>query len=117
MINIRTNEAMGLSIFSDCILVLTVLTSPAFSLEIALSVHENYTLENCTLLVEDIDSQAAKVWILMQDGQEPPLSKVLGINDTLTCGKLTLVVKRIYAGEVADLVCLKINSTEQDAQN
>ncbi len=27
--------------------------------------HENYTLENCTLQVEDIDSQAAKVWVLI----------------------------------------------------
>jgi len=72
--------------------------------------HENYTMENCTLQVEDIDSQAAEVWVLILCGQEPPLSKVLGINDTLSCGKLTLMVKRIYAGENSDLVCLKINS-------
>ena len=77
--------------------------------------HENYTLENCTLQVEDIDSQAAKVWLIMLGGHEPSLSMVLGINDTLDCGKMTLMVKRFYAGESNDLVCLKINRTEQDA--
>ncbi|MCX6677184.1 MAG: hypothetical protein NTU95_04475 [Methanothrix sp.] len=73
--------------------------------------HENYTMENCTLQVEDIDSQAAKVWMLILCGQEPSLSKVLGINDTLSCGNLTLMVKKTYAGESADLVCLQINSS------
>jgi hypothetical protein len=34
---------------------------------------------------------------------------VLGINETLSCGRLTLMVKRFYAGESADLVCLKID--------
>lgn len=72
--------------------------------------HENYTLDNCTLQVEDIDSQAAKVWVLILAGNGPSLSMVLGINDTLSCGKRTLMVKRFYAGESADLVCLKINS-------
>ena len=72
--------------------------------------HENYTLENCTFQVEDIDSQAAKVWVLILGRQKPSLSMVLGINDTLSCGKLTLMVKRFYAGESNDLVCLKINS-------
>ena len=76
--------------------------------------HENFTLENCTLQVEDIDSQAAKVWLLILAGQEPSLSMVLGINDTLNCGKLTLMVKRFYAGESADLVRLAVNSTEHD---
>ena len=76
--------------------------------------HENYTMENCTLQVEDIDSQAAKVWVLINGGSGPSLSKVLGVNDTLSCDKLTLMVKRFYAGESNDLVCLMINSTEQD---
>jgi hypothetical protein len=115
MICIRINGAIGLSIFFASILFLTILVYPAFSQEVVLSMHENYTLENCTLQVEDIDSQAAKVWLLILAGQEPSLSMVLGINDTLNCGKLTLMVKRFYAGESNDLVCLKINSTEQDA--
>jgi hypothetical protein len=75
-----------------------------------LSMHENYTMENCTLQVEDIDSQAAKVWVLILGRQEPSLSMVLGINDTLSCGNRTLMVKRFYAGELADIVCLEINS-------
>lgn len=114
MISIRMKWVNGLSIFSACILFLTILICTALSQEVALSMHENYTMGNCTLQVEDIDSQAAKVWLLILEGQEPSLSKVLGINDTLSCGKLTAMVTRIYAGESADLVCLEINSTEQD---
>lgn len=72
--------------------------------------HENYTMDNCTLQVEDIDSQAANVWLLIHGGSGPSLSKVLGINDTLSCCKRTLMVKRFYAGEISDIVCLKINS-------
>ena len=74
--------------------------------------HENYTMDNCTLQVEDIDSQAAKVWVLINGVSGLSLSKVLGVNDTLSCGKLKLIVKRFYAGESNDLVCLMINSTE-----
>jgi hypothetical protein len=109
MIYISTNEAIGFSIFSACILFLIFLIHPAFSQEVVLSMHENYTMENCTLQVEDIDSQAAKVWVLILTGQEPTLSMVLGINDTLSCGKLTLLVKNFYAGEFSDIVCLRIN--------
>ena len=112
MISIRTKWANVSSTFSACILFLTILIYPAFSEEVVLSIQENYTMENCTLQVEDIDSLAAKVWLLILGGQEPSLSKVLCINDTLSCDKLTLMVKKIYAGESADLVCLKINSTD-----
>jgi hypothetical protein len=84
---------------------------PAFSQEVFLTITENYTLENCTLQVEDIDSEAANVWVLIHGGSGPSLSNVLGINDTLSCGKRTLMVKRFYAGESNDLVCLMINST------
>lgn len=115
MICINMNGAIGLSIFFACILFLTILVYPAFSQEVILSMHENFTLENCTLQVEDIDSQAAKVWLLILAGQEPSLSMVLGTNDSLNCGNLTLMVRRFYAGESNDLVCLKINGTEQDA--
>ena len=110
MINIRTNWAIGFSTFSASILFLTILIYPAFSQDMVLSMHENYTMENCTLQVEDIDSQAAKVWVLILGRQEPSLSMVLGINDTLSCGNRTLMVKRFYAGELADIVCLEINS-------
>jgi hypothetical protein len=109
MINISMNGAIGLSILSACILFLMILIFPAFSQEVILSMHENYTMENCTLQIEDIDSQAAKVWVLILAGKGPSLSMVLGTNDTLSCGRLTLVVKRFYAGESADIVCLKID--------
>lgn len=70
--------------------------------------HENYTMKNCTLRVEDIDSLAAEVWVLILAEPEPPSSMVLGINDTLTCGKATLMVKKFYAGESYDIVCIKV---------
>ncbi|MDD2835503.1 MAG: hypothetical protein PHY05_05080 [Methanothrix sp.] len=81
---------------------------PALSQEVILCMHENYTMENCTLQVEDIDSQAAEVWVSILAGPEPSSSMVRGINETLTCGKTTLMVKRFYAGESYDIVCLKI---------
>jgi hypothetical protein len=109
MINMSINGAIGFSILSACILSSAILIYPAFSEEVVLSMQENYTLDNCTVQIEDIDSQAAKVWLLIQKRQEPSLSMVLGINETLSCGKLTLMVKRFYAGESADIVCLKIN--------
>jgi hypothetical protein len=107
MINISMNGATGFSILFACILFLIY---PGLSQEVVLSMHENYTLENCTLQVEDVDSQAAKVWVLIQAGNGPSSSMVLGINETLSCGKRTLMVNRFYTGESADLVCLKINS-------
>ena len=106
MINISMNRAIGLLILFACILFLIY---PGFSQEVVLSTHENYTLDNCTLQVEDIDSQAAKVWVLIQAGNGPSLSMVLGINETLNCGRLTLMVKRFYSGESADIVSLKID--------
>jgi hypothetical protein len=106
MINISMNGAIGLSILFACILFLMILIYPAFSQEVVLSMHENYSMENCTLQIEDIDSQAAKVWVLIRAGKEPSLSMVLGINETLSCGRLTLMVKRFYAGESADIVSL-----------
>jgi hypothetical protein len=107
MIDISMNGTIGLSRFSACILFL-ILIYPVFSQEVVLSMHENYTLENYTLQVEDIDSQAAEVWVSILAGPEQSSSMVLGVNDTLTCGKATLMVKRFYAGESYDIVCLKI---------
>jgi hypothetical protein len=115
MVSICIKWANGIFIFSACILFLTTLIYPVFSQEFVLSMHENYTMDNCTLQVEDIDSQAAKVWVLINGVSGLSLSMVLGVNDTLSCGKLKLIVKRFYAGESNDLVCLMINSTEQDA--
>ena len=106
MIDISMNGTIGLSRFSACILFL-ILIYPASSQDVFLSMHENYTMENCTLQVEDIDSQAEEVWVSILAGPKPPSSMVLGINETLTCGKATLMVKRFYAGESYDIVCLK----------
>ena len=114
MINIRLLGANGFCLYSALVLFLTILIDPAISQELVLSINENYTMENCTLQIEDIDSHAERVWLLIQHGREPSLSMVLGINDTLRCGKLTVLVKRIYAGGRADIVRLTVNSTEHD---
>ena len=114
MINIRLLGANGFCLYSVFILFLTTLIDPAISQEVVLQINENYNMENCKLQIEDIDSQAERVWLLIQDGQEPSLSMVLGINDTFRCGKLMVLVKRIYAGESADIVRLAVNSTEHD---
>jgi len=114
MINIRLLGANGFCLYSALVLFLTILIDPAISQEVVLSINENYTMENCTLQIEDIDSHAERVWLLIQHEQEPSLSMVLGINDTFRCGKLTVLVKRIYAGESADIVRLAVNSTEHD---
>jgi hypothetical protein len=107
MIDISMNGTICLSIFHVCILFL-IFIYPAFSQEVVLCMHENYTIENCTLQVEDIDSQASEVWVFILAGPKPSISMVLGINETLTCGKATLMVKKFYAGESYDIVCLKI---------
>jgi hypothetical protein len=111
MIRVDTNLAKWISLFIASILPLMVLINPAVSQEVVLTLHENLSLENCTLRVEDIDIQAAKVWLLLQSEQQQPRSMVLGINNSTSCEKQTLMVTAIYAGEKADLVCLRINSS------
>ncbi|MDD4651083.1 MAG: hypothetical protein PHQ34_02525 [Methanothrix sp.] len=101
------NRATGLSGFTACIILL-MLIYPAFSQETVLSMHENCTLDRCILNVEDIDSQAEEVWISILAGTEKPSSMVLGLNETITCGKATLVVANFYAGDDYDIVCLKL---------
>ena len=110
--NICMNRATGLSGFTACIILL-MLIYPAFSQEnvlqeTVLSMHENYTLDRCILNVEDIDSQAEEVWISILSGPEKPSSMVLGLNETITCGKAMLVVAKFYAGDDYDIVCLKL---------
>lgn len=89
---------------------MTILIGSALPSEVILSVHDNITVENCTVRVEDIDAQAAKVWLLLERGHEPARSMVLGINDSLACVACTLMVTGIYSGENADLVCLMLNA-------
>lgn len=105
------NLEKWLFLFFEGILAIAVSTSSAQSSEVILPVHENFTLENCTVKVEDIDTEAAKVWLLLERGDEPARSMVLGINDSLACVTCALMVTGIYSGEDADLVCLSLNNT------
>ena len=110
------NWKQWIMIFSAIILALTISIEAAVPFEVVLCINENFTQENCTFQVEDIDTQAGKVWLLIQEEQEPPESKVLGINDSMDFDRLRLMVTGIYAGEMADLVCLRINSSNPDFQ-
>ncbi|MGV8175804.1 MAG: hypothetical protein ACP5OU_08900 [Methanothrix sp.] len=98
-----------LFIFSAVFLSLLSSHSQSTCQEMILSAHENCSLGDFTLQVEDVDSQAAKVWLMISDLNGPLQTEVLGINDTLDWDNQTLTVTRIYAGEVSDLVFLKIN--------
>jgi hypothetical protein len=110
VIFIDVKHAKWLLLFIASTLAFLVSINPAACQEVALLLHENITLENCTLQVVDIDFQAAEVWLL-QIEPEPPLSMVLGINDSMNCGRQTLMVTAIYAGQAADLVCFRVNSS------
>ncbi|HPS90993.1 MAG TPA: hypothetical protein PKV33_02450 [Methanothrix sp.] len=101
------NRRAGFSGFMVCVNFL-ILIYPVFSQETVLSMHENYTLDSCILKVEDIDSQAEEVWISIFAGPEQPSSMVLGLNETITCGRATLVAEKFYAGDSYDIVCLKL---------
>lgn len=105
--DISINRAAGFSGFTACIIFL-MLIYPVFSQEAVLSMHENYTLDSCILKVEDIDSQAEEVWISIFAGPEQPSSMVLGLNETITCGRATLLVAKFYAGDSYDIVSLKL---------
>ena len=100
-----------LLLFFEGILAIASLVGSALPSEVILSVHENFTVENCTVRIEDIDAQAAKVWLLLERGHEPARSMVLGINDSVACVTCALMVTGIYSGENADLVCLMLNDT------
>jgi len=109
VICIGMRTAKRLFIFSAVFLVLFPSVSQSSCREVILSAHENRSLGNFTLQVEDIDSQAAKVWLMISDRKGSMQTEVLGINDTLDWDNQTLTVNRIYAGEVSDLVFLSIN--------
>jgi hypothetical protein len=113
---ISMNWKQWIMIFSAIILALTISIEAAPTFEVVLSIHENFTQENCTFQVEDIDTQAGKVWLLLQEEQEPSQSMVLGINDSIDFDRLRLMVTGTYAGERADLVCLRINSSNPNFQ-
>ena len=113
---ISMNWKQWIMIFSAIILALTISIEAATTFEVFLCIHENFTQENCTFQVEDIDTQAGKVWLLLQEEQEPSQSMVLGINDSIDFDRLRLMVTGTYAGERADLVCLRINSSNPNSQ-
>ena len=85
---------------------------PASGQDLILSAQDNCSLGNCTLHIVDVDTQTAKVWLVISDPGGPMLSEILSANDTLPWKNYTLTVSGIYAGESSDLVFLRINSSD-----
>lgn len=99
-----------------CLLALSASFNSALAMDVVLSAQGSMTLENCTFWIEDIDSEAGLVWLLAQNASGTPGSLVLGVNNSTTYSGLNLTVTAVYAGEKADLVCLRINSSQQSTR-
>ena len=98
--------------FSAIFLVQIIFAAPASGQDLILSTEENRSLGNFTLQIVDVDADTAKVWLEISDPGGPVLSQILSVNDTLSWKNLTLNVAEIYAGDISDLVYLKINSSD-----
>ncbi len=101
------SETIPQNIAAVVLAVFMLLAPVSHSTDAILRSNENCTLGNCTLHVVDVDSQVMQVWLVITSGNESLQPSVLGINDTIDCGNCTLLIKRIYAGEESDLVCLE----------
>ncbi|MGB9902380.1 hypothetical protein [Methanothrix sp.] len=66
---------------------------------------------NLTLVVEDVDPQAGKVWLTLYSSGSPITSSVLGIGDHFVyygVKRIDIQVINIYAGGDRDLVVLDV---------
>ncbi|MCQ8903857.1 MAG: hypothetical protein NQU42_07190 [Methanothrix sp.] len=66
---------------------------------------------NLTLVVEDVDPQAGKVWLTLYSSESPVASSVLGIGEHFVyygVKRIDLQVINIYAGGDRDLVVLDV---------
>jgi len=109
MVKIRGGRFVA---FSAIFLVQIIFAAPASGQDLILSTEENRSLGNFTLQIVDVDADTAKVWLEISDPGGPVLSQILSVNDTLSWKNLTLNVAGIYAGDISDLVYLKINSSD-----
>jgi len=60
----------------------------------------------------DVDAQTAKVWLVISEPSGSMLSEIMSLNDTLFWKNQSLNIVGIYAGSLADLVRLRINSSD-----
>ncbi|MCX8207227.1 MAG: hypothetical protein N3G75_05275 [Methanothrix sp.] len=66
---------------------------------------------NLTLVVEDVDPQAGKVWLSLYSSGSPVSSSVLGIGDHFVyygVKRIDIQIINIYAGGDSDLVVLDV---------
>ncbi|OYV07930.1 MAG: hypothetical protein CG443_856 [Methanosaeta sp. ASP1-1] len=112
---IEMGRARRFMAYSAIFVALIISALPASGQDLILSAQDNCSLGNCTLHIVDVDTQTAKVWLVISDPGGPMISEILGIlgaNDTLPWKNYTLTVSGIYAGESSDLVFLRINSSD-----
>jgi hypothetical protein len=109
---IEMGRARRFMAYSAILAALIISALPASGQDLILSAQDNCSLGNCTLHIVDVDTQTAKVWLVISDPGGPMISEILGANDTLPWKNYTLTVSGIYAGESSDLVFLRINSSD-----
>lgn len=109
---IEKGRARRFMAYTAISVALIISALPASGQDLILSAQDNCSLGNCTLHIVDVDTQTAKVWLVISDPGGPMLSEILGENDTLPWKNYTLTVSGIYAGESSDLVFLRINSSD-----
>jgi len=85
---------------------------PGSGEDIVLIGQENCSLGNSTLHIVDVDAQTAKVWLVISEPSGSMLSEIMSLNDTLFWKNQSLNIVGIYAGSLADLVRLRINSSD-----
>lgn len=93
-------------------LLLIILPLSGSGQDLVLSAQDNFSLDNSTLHIVDVDAETAKVWLVISEPSGSALSEIMSLNDTLLWKNRTLNVAGIYAGGLSDLVLLRINSSD-----
>ena len=93
-------------------LLLIILPLSGSGQDLVLSAQDNFSLDNSTLHIVDVDAETAKVWLVISEPSGSALSEIMSLNDTLFWKSQSLNIVGIYAGSLADLVRLRINSSD-----
>ena len=108
----RMSMARQLAAFTAISVFLVIFGLPGSGEDIVLIGQENWSLGKSTLHIVDVDAQTAKVWLVISEPSGSMLSEIMSLNDTLFWKSQSLNIVGIYAGSLADLVRLRINSSD-----
>ena len=108
----RMSMARQLAAFAAISVFLAIFVLPGSGQDLILFAEDNCSLGNSTLHIVDVDAQTAKVWLVISEPSGSMLSEIMSLNDTLFWKNQSLNIVGIYAGSLADLVLLKINSSD-----